>query len=169
VSITSEIDTSELRDLIRDIGRLPEQTERILVGAVWKSLLLLEREIKERTPVGVTGLLRQSIAAHRPRVDIGGRIVGEVGTPLSYAESREKGTKPHFPPVEALEDWVRAKLGIAPAQARSVAFLVARKIAMVGTEGAFMFAGAFEATEDQIERFFNVAFRQVRDAVGTPQ
>jgi hypothetical protein len=58
----------------------------------------------------------------------------------------ELGTRPHFPPVDALMDWVKVKLGISsPTEARRVAFLVARKIAARGTQGAFMFRDAFNA------------------------
>lgn len=169
MTVSTRIDTSELNDLVNEFGRYPEQVERILVAAVWRSLLLLEREIKERTPVGVTSALRQSIAAQTPRVEIGGRIVGEVGSPLSYAEPVEDGTRPHFPPLEPLQDWVVGKLGVAPEESKSIAFLVARKISMVGTEGAQMFANSFEVTEEQINRFFETAFVEARDALGTAQ
>lgn len=54
-----------------------------------------------------------------------------------YAAPIEYGTRPHFPPVEALRPWVRRKLGEVDDDGEGdagIAFLVARKIAEDGTE-----------------------------------
>jgi len=62
----------------------------------------------------------------------------EGGT-VDYATYVEFGTKPHFPPVEAvtgeveaLDRWVDVKLN--PEDTEAVAFQVARRIAQVGTD-----------------------------------
>jgi hypothetical protein len=33
-------------------------------------------------------------------------VIGVVGSPLAYALPVEIGTRPHFPPVAAILDWV---------------------------------------------------------------
>ena len=59
-------------------------------------------------------------------------ILGRVFNPLAHALPQEAGAKPHFPPIAALEGWVRRKLSVAEKDVRSVAFLVARAIAKRG-------------------------------------
>lgn len=59
-----------------------------------------------------------------------------------YAKFVEKGTKPHFPPINAIEEWIVHKpivpypdsKGKLPT-VKQLAFLIARKISQVGTEG----------------------------------
>ena len=73
-----------------------------------------------------------------------------------YGEYLEQGTKPHFPPVRSIEDWIRAKR-IAPRRddqgrlptEKQLAFLIARKISEDGTErtGIYETANALTANE----------------------
>jgi hypothetical protein len=57
-----------------------------------------------------------------------------------YAKYLENGTRPHFPPIDAILQWIRVKPvlprpdkhGRLPSE-RSLAFLIARKISRVGT------------------------------------
>ena len=73
-----------------------------------------------------------------------------------YGEYLEQGTKPHFPPVSAIEGWIRAKR-IAPRRdqqgklptEKQLAFLIARKISEEGTErtGIYETANALTANE----------------------
>ena len=53
----------------------------------------------------------------------------------SYIYQLVHGRKPgKFPPVQALRDWVRAKLKVDEKKVNSVAYLVGRKIARHGTD-----------------------------------
>lgn len=135
------------------IERAPELVRARLFRDTLEASLLLEREVKERTPTGVYGALRASISAREPEIS-GDEVTGATGTPLAYAIPVELGTKPHFPPIEPLEDWVQARLGVAPEQASAVAMAVARKIARHGTKGHHMFSGAFSELEDQLHRIY---------------
>lgn len=121
------------------------QLEQFMEGAT----LHVQGEVQERTPAA-HGTLKQSITSE---VEVlADSVIGVVGTPLSYAIPVELGTRPHFPPVDAIEDWVRVKLGITGPEARGVAFAIARKIAARGTQGAFMFQNAMAAAEPELER-----------------
>lgn len=61
---------------------------------------------------------------------------------LDYWKYIENGTRPHFPPISAIRDWIRVKPvlprpfsnGKLPTESQ-LAFLIARKISRVGTEG----------------------------------
>ena len=64
------------------------------IRAIIKATALLEREVKERTPFGVTGLLRQSIAAQKPYRSGVDNMIGVVSSPLDYVVCVELGTKP---------------------------------------------------------------------------
>jgi len=162
-----EFDTRQTEILARGLQRMPELTQREMSVSLQEVLSLLEREVKERTPVGVGGAggLRGSVTHAMSGIAASG-IAGKVYSPLSYAIPVELGTKPHFPPVEPLVDWVQAKLGVPPNEARAVAFLVARKIATKGTEGRHMFEDAFRENTQQILRRLDAAIQRVFAQLG---
>lgn len=139
-------------------AQAPEIMEEELERTTWEAELLLEREIKDRTPVGVGGAggLRGSIAAQPPRV-LAGNVLGVVGTSVSHAVPVELGTRPHFPPLQPLEDWARQKLGVSAEQAPGVALAIARKIAARGTPGVGMFHMAFALNRGQVRRMYEQA------------
>lgn len=121
-----------------------------MVPAVVESQLLLEREVRERTPTSGAGTLRDSIGA-LPVVIAEDRVTGEVGTTLAYAQPIELGARPHMPPIAPLADWVRRKLGVKDGkEARSVAYAIALKIARDGTPAHHMFSEGLAATQAQI-------------------
>lgn len=159
-----DIETREAAALAKAWREAPEMVEEELVRASWEAELLLERETKELTPVGVHGAggLRGSISAREPRV-LHEAVVGEVGTSLLYAIPVELGTRPHFPPVQPLAEWAEAKLGVPRDESREVGFLIARKISRKGTKGAFMFTRAFEANRAQVERIFAEARTRIAE------
>ena len=51
-----------------------------------------------------------------------------------HASYIEYGTRPHFPPIEPLAAWAVRVLQVPKAEAQQVGYLIARKIAAVGTE-----------------------------------
>ncbi len=130
-----------------------------LRAALIQGGLLLEREVKERTPVGASGLARNSIAARDPVVDNDG-FFGIVGSALDYVLPVELGSKPHRPPVTPIAEWVRARLGVDDPEAASrIAWAIAARIAREGTKPRHMFKDAFEANRDQVQGIFDNAMR----------
>ncbi len=156
------IDIREAAALAKAFDQAPEIVTRELTAATWEAELLLERETKELTPVGVGGGggLKGSISAREPRV-LADNVIGEVGTSLPHAVPVELGTKPHMPPVQPLADWARHKLGVEPGEARSVGYRIARKIAVKGTQGAHMFSRAFAANEAQVQGIYADALTRI--------
>lgn len=140
----------------------PEIAEQELLRACWESAFLLQRETVENTSVGASGGagLRASISAREPEL-MGDAIIGAVATSVPYAVPVELGTKPHMPPIAPLAEWARAVLGVAPAEARAVAFRIARKIAKRGTRPQRMFGRAYDANLAQVERIFDAAGQRI--------
>jgi len=94
-------------------------------------------------------------------------VIGVVGSPMNYAIAVELGTKPHFPPIEPLIDWVKAKLGITSEKAaRGAAFAIAKKISMFGTVGQFPFQLASLATEENVHAIYDQAIDRIVGKLG---
>jgi hypothetical protein len=160
--------TVDYPETLRDLwARAPEVVAEALTTAVLESALLYQREVVERTPVGVGGGggLRGSIQAAPPRGE-GDAVIGIVGTALPYAPAVEFGAKPHMPPVASLRLWVEHKLGLKDADADAAAWAIARAIAKRGTEGAHMFETALAATEGQIATILRTAVGRLAQRLG---
>lgn len=140
----------------RALSRGPEIYVEEMTAAVTEGSLLLEREIKELTPTSGAGTTRESIGA-LPVTISGAAVAGGVGTSIAHALPLELGSRPHWAPIEPLEDWVRRKLGLRGDEAKSAARGVRFKIAKKGTKGAFMFRDGAKATEPQILSIFERA------------
>lgn len=129
-------------------GQGPQIVAEEMLGAVEYSLNVAQSEIVPRTPVD-RGLLRGGVQTSITGQGID--LVGRVFNPLGYALPVEAGSRPHFPPPEALEGWVRRVLRVAPKEVRGVAFLVARAIARRGTRPREFFKRGFAAARPRIE------------------
>jgi hypothetical protein len=136
----------DLNDLVNTFAQIDEVARHELFAATWESSLKIERDVRELTSKGATGLAAKSIAAQGPQMLPEG-VVGLVSSSLNYIVPLELGTKPHFPPLQPLVDWVNEVLGIDGAEGKSVAFRIARKISKVGTKGQHMFKRGFEMNE----------------------
>ncbi|SDH74514.1 HK97 gp10 family phage protein [Roseospirillum parvum] len=154
------IDLAGLTALQEALATAPRIAAEELVATTWEAELYLERELKERAPVGATNLLRGSIAARRPAVT-GARVVGEVGTAVAHAVPVELGSKPHRPPVAPILDWVQARLGLSGVEGRSAAFAIAGAIARRGTEGQFVFRDVWAEREPAVRRLFGAMLTRI--------
>lgn len=141
------------------LSRAPEVVRQELSVFMHAATQHLRSEVIDRTPAAM-GTLRASIHASVEGSMADG-MLGVVGTSQPYALPVELGTKPHMPPVQALEDWVRQKLGLQGAEVRRVAYLVARKISKVGTKGHFMFRGAFDDNAAEVQRQFDATVSRI--------
>jgi hypothetical protein len=140
--------------------REPEITRQRFEQFMHGATLYVEGEIKERTPHAF-GTLRESFSSQV--TSAADNVIGVVGSPLNYAVPVELGTKPHFPPVAAIQEWVEQKMALRGPEARSVAYLIARKIAVRGTKGAFMVQHAFEAAKPELERQAQATLQAIVD------
>lgn len=160
-------DITAAADLARAFARAPEIVLDELIAGTTEATLLLEREIQEHTPVGIGGGggLKGSFAAREPRV-LSDNVIGEVGTPLAYAVPVELGSRPHFPPVQPLADWAQYRLGLSPAEAKGVGFVIARKISKKGTPGAHMVTKAMAAADASIQAIFAARRERIAERIG---
>lgn len=95
-----------------------------------------------------TSNLAQSIQHERVADPLTHKVVVFAGAPADvYAAPVETGTRPHFPPIEPLVQWVKRKFNHIrhESEARSLAFIIARSIARRGTRGHLMFQRASDA------------------------
>lgn len=89
-----------------------------------------------------------------------------------YWKYIEEGTRPHFPPISALLDWIKVKPilprpddnGKIPTP-KQLAFLIARKISEEGTEGSHSLQKAAQTINDQWREKIVEAF--TKDVQGT--
>lgn len=121
-----------------------------MLEAMRDSTLYVQRDAKRLAPVD-TGRLRASIT---PSIRQENGILGVVGSNVKYAPYMELGTKPHWPPLSALETWARRH--------GTTAFLVARAIAMRGTKAREFLQGA---VKENMNRIYRRIERAVRDIV----
>lgn len=146
---------SGLDAIRRGLEQAPQATALELRRTMQEAVLLVEREVRENVP-RVSGLTAGSITSDVASLPAG--VLGVVGSSQPSALFLELGTRPHMPPVEALQPWVRAVLGISdPKENRSVAFLVARKIARDGTKAQRPFERASQSTHAQVVQMFEAA------------
>lgn len=145
-------------------SKAPQLTQNEMYAFAEAATHYLLGEVQERTP-NVSGVTRDSFERSIPeRLQDG--ALGAVGTMQPHVVPVELGSKPHFPPVEALMDWVKLKLGVADEDARSVAFLIARKISRTGTIGHFMVQRTFDSAMPVVERQFNQAVQNLLGRLG---
>lgn len=117
-----------------------------------------------------TGTLRKSISynvddkRNRVELSVGASAVSKHNdTAFDYALAVHEGTKPHWPPVKPMRLWVSQKFpGIRGNQKaiNSVAFMVSRKIARVGTEANPFLKEALDEVRPDVEKYIDDAFRK---------
>lgn len=175
----------DIESLRLAFARAPEVMMDHLAAGVHEAVDLLWHETVDRTP-RASDVLANTILAE-PVETRGTVITGRLGTPLEYAEPVETGSRPHWVPIAPLEAWVRRKrlhlikgdgtykrpasrkskkaVATEDATIHSIARRIQRKIGFKGTKGAFMFKGALEANEQQIERILNEAAQRGVEAI----
>lgn len=94
--------------------------------------VMVAEEARRRAPQD-TGRLRSGIFVRFAQGAV------QVGSKARYGGFSDQGTRPHWPPVRALQGWAR-RHGIP-------AFLVARKIAREGTDATRWLTGAAQQVE----------------------
>ncbi len=139
-------------------GKVPRIVEKNLQAAMYEAVAFLERAVKEITPRGVLGAEGGLLSTIQGEVMGKGAplIKGVVGTGSKYGEVVEKGRTPAraMPPKGVLVKWLAWKMGIDDTTAARIEFVVRRKIARKGFEGAHMFEKAFTENFSHIQGIF---------------
>lgn len=145
----------ELHRLENAIAHMPEMVDEELSRAALEASIAVTRNVKEVTPVGASRGGGEGLQASI-RYQIypsAGEVTGVISSPLRYVEAVEIGTRPHMPPVEALQEWAASK-GLS-------AWAVAKSIAKHGTKGQWMFKRGFEASHSALERIADSAVSRI--------
>lgn len=113
----------------------------------------LRRETAEGTPTAA-GTLRSAWITSVDVIAQLDAVFGRITNPLPYALPVELGTRPHFPPIEPLINWVEQKLGLYGEEAEGAARGIQRKIGRVGSIGHGMAHFALRDARATIELEF---------------
>lgn len=147
----------EIRGLVELSKRMAAVAEGltgpVVLDGIRRATALVLRDAKKNAPVD-TGQLKASLTADVRVSGLGGRRVeGVVGSNKKYAPYVEMGTRPHWPPISALETWAR-RHGMS-------AFVVARSIAAKGTKPVRFLQNAFDTNRDTIKSIIGNAVSRV--------
>lgn len=147
-----------LAQLQASLKAAPQRTVQVMLAAMTQATLLLQHEVQDTMPA-VSGLTRNSIGQDAFSTPAG--ALGVVGSNQATAMFVELGTRPHMPPVEPLVGWVQQRLGVSAQDAQRVAWLVARKIARVGTPKQLVFQKALNNNATQVRGIFEDAAQRL--------
>lgn len=144
-------------DVIRDIESYEVRFGNAIRGKVAYYTNLIRTKaidiIKKRDHISSGSLVNAITFEVRRLTD---QIVGIVGVNISYAPYVHFGTRPHWPPVAPIRQWVaqqirRGKINLGPGETvKGRAFLVSRAIARRGTKGTKFFDIALRLYEQKI-------------------
>jgi len=136
------IEVKNLEQVTAAIASFPKKAGIHVNEAIRKTLVSIQRDATIEAPTD-TGKLRGDWDLSY------GYLTGTLRNRSQYAVFMEKGTRPHFPPLEAIAPWAH-RHGIAP-------FLVARSIAKKGTKGRHFLEKAIDKNQSVANRFFQEA------------
>lgn len=92
-----------------------------------------------------------------------------------YWKYLENGTKPHFPPLEAIEKWITVKhiipttnSGKVPST-RQLAYRIAREISVKGTKPTKLLQQTIDNADDLIELLLDELTKQLEQEIITEQ
>ena len=134
----------KMEQMVKDVHGEP------ILNAMRDSTLQLQRDARIFAPVD-TGRLRASII---PTIrSTPASVEGVIGTNVEYAPYMEFGTRPHFPPIAALQVW-------ADRHGVNVYYL-AKLIGARGLEARKYMQKSFEKNKSAIERRFERAIAEI--------
>jgi hypothetical protein len=156
----------ELKISVQTKGKIfkPEAAQimrQALVNVMYEAVLFLEGQIRELTPIGVSGVkggLRSTI--QHEVIGKGTPIVkGTVFTQSPYGEVIEKGRRAGktWPPEGALLRWIEVKMHAPEEQAKRLEFVIRRKIGRKGFPGVHMFEKAITRGWPKLRKMFDDA------------
>jgi len=153
------VEWAGLDEYVESVGESGPAVMRAWKSTSRQASRLLEQAIEKRTPEA-SGALKGGIRVNAIHTHQG------VGLDVVFTEEYwlyvEYGTSPHWPPPEAIEEWIRVK-GIAgdATTISQLAFLIGRKIAREGTPARRMVSQAVEETRPTLERMYMKALDDV--------
>lgn len=105
------------------------------------------------------------------KVEVSGKYMELIFVLQDYWKYLENGTKPHFPPIDAVEKWVIAKPIIPRAMSgrvpstRQLAVLIARGISKHGTKATKLLQNTIDNSNDLIEKMVDEIVKQLEKEI----
>lgn len=105
------------------------------------------------------------------KVNIAGSLLEVVFNLQKYWKYLENGTKPHFPPLEAIESWVTVKHIIPTTNSgkvpttKQLAYLIARGISEHGTKPTKLLQQTLDGSDDLINQIVDEIYRQFEEEI----
>ena len=149
-------------ELARVLAKMGPGYERAAIKALrktaqWGKAAVLETSEATKPRPRAWGTYERGWKAMRSRD--GAHLVNTTFHASFVEEGRAPG---RAPPTSVIMRWVlKKRIETDPEAARAVAFLIARKIGRVGTEGRFVLARTMPKITDQQERLMERAFKQL--------
>lgn len=143
-----EVQIAGLDEMVASFKQAPGLFMTVFNKAIKKSIFVLTAAAKMETPVDL-GFLRNSMRESFEN------LIGTLDNTAPYALFVHEGTKPHFPPLDAITPWAN-RHGIPP-------FMVAMSIAAKGTKGVPFFDLAIDAQQLQVQNYFDVAMEDFKN------
>jgi hypothetical protein len=168
--LARHLNVAPLYELADRFAALREDADQETAATLTEVALYLERETAIGIPVD-RGFLRSGLTSgiESTAPHMATAFVGVQGLAASYAAAIEDGARPHWPPLAALEGWVRRK-GLnwtdkkgRAMSVRSIAYLIARKIATRGFAGVHMAREAVERGDAEINAIVERRFHEFVD------
>ena len=157
-------DFSQMQRLEKALAGAPDAVREELVAAMTEADMLYLRELQDEWP-HASGISRGSM--HAEETVNGLHVEGFVGSPEPYVEPVDLGTRPHFPPIEALTDWVKLRFQVSSeAQAEHIARAIAWKIFHRGTEGKHAFERVLDRITPALDEIFMRARTRISSQIG---
>ena len=134
-------------DLKKAFEKSPKIVKDAIDPAIKKAIFSIQAKAIPHIPTD-RGFLRGP-----GNVTIFSTLKGVLKNRAPYAIFVHEGTKPHFPPLHAIEKWAD-RHGIPP-------FLVARAIAKKGTKGKPFYDLAVKETKPLLDQIFSGALKDI--------
>lgn len=166
MTVGYEVELQGFDEQLKKFEQFHAIADRHLTKAMHQGTINTVSKIRPLTPVGVSGRLRNSIDSEVTR-EGPLSIVGTVGSTMKdevYPEVMEFGRKPgSMPPPQALERWVRLKLGVPDGEVEGVAYVIARNIARRGIPGKKFMQRGWEASKAKFLTYFEAALNRITE------
>jgi hypothetical protein len=143
---TLTVDWGNYQALCGEVEGLPDRVCKVVAAD-------LKSKLQKEAPKGMTGRLAASFEVTK---GTGQYVVESKET--GYAAAVDKGSRPHAPPKEAIQDWARFK--------RLPWFPIWLSIVRHGTKPNPYVDRAMAGVEDEVPLIFNQEFSKVRGSGG---
>lgn len=101
------------------------------------------------------------------KISFNGNYIEIIFQLEDYWKYIENGTRPHFPPINAIENWIRVKRIVPKAvdnkvpSTRQLAYLISRKISEVGTKPTKSLKQTIDNSDDLIDLLLDEIVKQL--------